>query len=244
MDGLHRPGEGRHGARLQRRQRRRRVSWNSVYGPPRRRRTRPDDARRRDVINGSGQRTTNSRWGDYTSMNIDPVDDCTFWYVNEYYTAPARGTFTAGADAYAILQAARLQLKTLLVGGAGSLAPPTGELARPEERAPTPRVTANRTPIPRGSVSFRRPPSGQDSLGFEKPGQPGRTRVLPSPSPLGEGLGGRPSRQRENVHKSVHKTRQRPALGSEKPRFQGSSSLPRVGLEPTALRLTAGCSAN
>ena len=26
------------------------------------------------IINGTGvQRTTNSRWGDYTSMNIDPV---------------------------------------------------------------------------------------------------------------------------------------------------------------------------
>jgi hypothetical protein len=38
------------------------------------------------IINGSGVQTnTNSRWGDYTSMNIDPVDDCTFWYVNEYY---------------------------------------------------------------------------------------------------------------------------------------------------------------
>jgi hypothetical protein len=38
------------------------------------------------VINGTGvQTTTNSRWGDYTSMNIDPTDDCTFWYVNEYY---------------------------------------------------------------------------------------------------------------------------------------------------------------
>lgn len=38
------------------------------------------------LINGSGsQLTTNSRWGDYTSMNIDPADDCTFWYVNEYY---------------------------------------------------------------------------------------------------------------------------------------------------------------
>jgi len=38
------------------------------------------------IMNGSGvQTTTNSRWGDYTSMNIDPVDDCTFWYVNEYY---------------------------------------------------------------------------------------------------------------------------------------------------------------
>jgi len=38
------------------------------------------------VINGSGvQTTTNSRWGDYTSMNVDPVDDCTFWYLDEYY---------------------------------------------------------------------------------------------------------------------------------------------------------------
>jgi hypothetical protein len=38
------------------------------------------------IKNGTGvQTTTNSRWGDYTSMNIDPVDDCTFWYVNEYY---------------------------------------------------------------------------------------------------------------------------------------------------------------
>jgi hypothetical protein len=39
------------------------------------------------IINGSGVQTnTNSRWGDYTSLNVDPVDDCTFWYVNEYYT--------------------------------------------------------------------------------------------------------------------------------------------------------------
>jgi len=38
------------------------------------------------MMNGTGaQLTTNSRWGDYTSMNIDPRDDCTFWYVNEYY---------------------------------------------------------------------------------------------------------------------------------------------------------------
>jgi hypothetical protein len=38
------------------------------------------------IINGTGvQTTTNSRWGDYTSMNIDPRDDCTFYYFNEYY---------------------------------------------------------------------------------------------------------------------------------------------------------------
>jgi hypothetical protein len=38
------------------------------------------------IVAGTGvQVTVNSRWGDYTSMNIDPTDDCTFWYVNEYY---------------------------------------------------------------------------------------------------------------------------------------------------------------
>ncbi len=35
-------------------------------------------------INGTGSQTGSQRWGDYTSMNIDPIDDCTFWYVNEY----------------------------------------------------------------------------------------------------------------------------------------------------------------
>lgn len=49
------------------------------------------------IIDGTGvQTTTNSRWGDYTSMNIDPVDDCTFWYVNEYYTAEGQASSPAG----------------------------------------------------------------------------------------------------------------------------------------------------
>lgn len=37
------------------------------------------------IINGTGSNTGGgSRWGDYTSMNIDPTDDCTFWYVGQY----------------------------------------------------------------------------------------------------------------------------------------------------------------
>ena len=35
---------------------------------------------------GSGAQTTYSRWGDYTSLRIDPTDDTTFWYTNEYYS--------------------------------------------------------------------------------------------------------------------------------------------------------------
>ena len=27
----------------------------------------------------------NPGWGSYTSMSVDPVDDCTFWYTNQYY---------------------------------------------------------------------------------------------------------------------------------------------------------------
>jgi hypothetical protein len=40
---------------------------------------------------GSGGQTTYSRWGDYSSMSIDPADDCTFWYTGEYL--PNTGAF-------------------------------------------------------------------------------------------------------------------------------------------------------
>jgi hypothetical protein len=35
---------------------------------------------------GTGVQTASSnRWGDYSSMSVDPVDDCTFWFTTEYY---------------------------------------------------------------------------------------------------------------------------------------------------------------
>lgn len=44
------------------------------------------------LINGSGSQTVSARWGDYTDMTVDPTDDCTFWYVNQYYqVSSARG---------------------------------------------------------------------------------------------------------------------------------------------------------
>jgi hypothetical protein len=33
------------------------------------------------------QQASGNRWGDYSSLQLDPVDECTFWYVNEYYPA-------------------------------------------------------------------------------------------------------------------------------------------------------------
>jgi uncharacterized repeat protein (TIGR01451 family) len=43
------------------------------------------------LFDGTGsQQQTNSRWGDYSSLTVDPVDDCTFWYTNEYYATNAQ----------------------------------------------------------------------------------------------------------------------------------------------------------
>lgn len=39
------------------------------------------------MFSGSGvQLAGGNRWGDYTSMTIDPIDQCTFYYTNEYLT--------------------------------------------------------------------------------------------------------------------------------------------------------------
>jgi len=44
------------------------------------------------IVQGTGSQTgTLSRWGDYSHMSVDPVDDCTFWYTTEYLKAD--GTF-------------------------------------------------------------------------------------------------------------------------------------------------------
>src|SRR5579864_1583566 len=36
------------------------------------------------IFLGTGYQASVSRWGDYSAMSVDPVDDCTFWYTNEY----------------------------------------------------------------------------------------------------------------------------------------------------------------
>jgi len=64
------------------------------------------------IINGWGvQTTTNSRWGDYISLNIDPVDDCTFWYVNDILSGLLHTSrWKTVADAHCQFQITGLQL--------------------------------------------------------------------------------------------------------------------------------------
>ena len=38
------------------------------------------------LFDGTGSQSgTVNRWGDYSDITVDPVDDCTFYYTNEYY---------------------------------------------------------------------------------------------------------------------------------------------------------------
>jgi hypothetical protein len=43
------------------------------------------------IVGGGSQTGTLTRWGDYSSMSVDPSDNCTFWYTNEYI--PSNGSF-------------------------------------------------------------------------------------------------------------------------------------------------------
>ncbi|HEV8367731.1 MAG TPA: fibronectin type III domain-containing protein [Pyrinomonadaceae bacterium] len=40
---------------------------------------------------GTGSQSgTGSRWGDYSDLTVDPVDDCTFWFTSEYYSTTSQ----------------------------------------------------------------------------------------------------------------------------------------------------------
>lgn len=53
------------------------------------------------LVNGSGVQVNSfRRWGDYSSMSIDPVDDCTLWYTNEYYATTGIINWTTRIGAF------------------------------------------------------------------------------------------------------------------------------------------------
>ena len=45
------------------------------------------------LVAGSGSQTQSNRWGDYSMMAVDPVDDCTFWYTQQYVAVTGTNTW-------------------------------------------------------------------------------------------------------------------------------------------------------
>jgi len=53
------------------------------------------------LVVGSGvQESSYYRWGDYSMMGIDPVDDCTFWYTQEYMQTTGYNTWSTRIGAF------------------------------------------------------------------------------------------------------------------------------------------------
>ncbi len=53
------------------------------------------------LVAGTGHQTsTSGRWGDYSSMHVDPADGCTFYHTNEYYSATASAAWNTRVGAY------------------------------------------------------------------------------------------------------------------------------------------------
>lgn len=127
------------------------------------------------IINGTGSQTGSNRWGDYTSMNLDPTDDCTFWYVNEWVptTSSVGWQLRIGAFKYPSCTGAT---PTPTVTGT----PPTATPTNTPTITPTPSntPTATNTPTPTGT------PSAGCSTAITIPaGAPGTTTGPASPYP-------------------------------------------------------------
>ncbi len=52
------------------------------------------------IIGGVGIQTTSQRWGDYSSMNVDPSDGLTFWYTNQLVQANGLWTTHVGSFSF------------------------------------------------------------------------------------------------------------------------------------------------
>jgi hypothetical protein len=55
------------------------------------------------LITGSGAQTNSAeRWGDYSCMTIDPTDDSTFWYTQEYYAKTSSAGWQTRVGSFAL----------------------------------------------------------------------------------------------------------------------------------------------
>jgi uncharacterized repeat protein (TIGR01451 family) len=52
------------------------------------------------IAGGGSQTHSAARWGDYSMMAVDPTDDCTFWYTQEYYSTTSLANWRTRIGAF------------------------------------------------------------------------------------------------------------------------------------------------
>jgi hypothetical protein len=121
------------------------------------------------VIDGAGSQTGGlSRWGDYTSLSIDPSDDCTFWYTDEYLASS--GSFNW-----------HTRIGSFKLPGCGSTAPDFSISASPSSLAFAQGAGGTST------ISTAVTSGSAQSVSLSAGGQPAGTTVSFSPSTVTAG---------------------------------------------------------
>jgi hypothetical protein len=92
------------------------------------------------LIAGAGSQTSDKyRWGDYSMMAVDPVDDCTFWYTQEYYQTTSLAGWRTRIGAFRLGECTPIASPT-------STSTPSPTLTATETPTSTPTPTATSTP--------------------------------------------------------------------------------------------------
>lgn len=105
---------------------------------------------------GSGYQMQN-RWGDYSAMQIDPQDDCTFWYTQEYVQTSGDRNWQTRIAAFRFSSCGETPPPTPTPTPTPTATPtwtPTPGATTTPTRTPTPGTTATptRTPTPAASL--------------------------------------------------------------------------------------------
>jgi len=57
----------------------------------------------RKYLTGTGsERGQFNRWGDYSAMSVDPTDNCTFWYTQQYYTKTGQWRWATHVQSFTV----------------------------------------------------------------------------------------------------------------------------------------------
>jgi hypothetical protein len=103
------------------------------------------------VITGAGSQTTTlNRWGDYSAMTVDPVNDCTFWYTNEYLKTNGTFNWSTRVTTFTFPNCT----------GATPTATATATATATPTPTRTPTATATRTNTPTATVTNTATPTG------------------------------------------------------------------------------------
>ncbi len=97
------------------------------------------------IKDGTGSQTSSfHRWGDYTAIDIDPTDDTTFWYINEYVPTTSSIGWRLRIGAFNLAGATPSPTPT-----ASPTATPTATATATATATPRPTPTPRVAPTPR-----------------------------------------------------------------------------------------------